>query len=345
MKENFLQNESTGVDLVEFSIVIISYKHDIFFMDALKSILNQKYERTKMELIVVCKSYGTPINFLKTQDVGINLKLVIDDNFRPGPKLRKAIEVSKFDWIVILDDDDLWHPYKLAILSSYILKEKTVVYVHNSKVYINENYSVDQIKVDLVTESNIHKNRNFLGNRIKTSIDCEHNGSSIAFNKSMIKKDLEVLSQLDGAMDTFLYLSARGQESKYLCISEKLTYFRVKEVKSHPSSSYEELSENLLRQLNSYKVIQNLHRHTPYTLKITNTRMVTNEIKLILILHSKKNLREKAVLVKKSLQLKYFADSEGFFLTLLALISMASAKLANHLYSFTRNNIKQHHFS
>lgn len=89
------------------------------------------------------------------------MKLVIDDNFRPGPKLRKAIEVSKFDWIVILDDDDLWHPYKLAILSSYILKEKTVVYVHNSKVYINENYSVDQIKVDLVTESNIHKNRNF----------------------------------------------------------------------------------------------------------------------------------------------------------------------------------------
>ena len=144
MKENSLQKESIGMNSVEFSIVLISFKHEHFFMDALKSVLNQKYERTKMELIVIFKSYGMPIEFLKSQDFDIDLKLVIDDNFKVGTKFRKAVEKSKFDWIAIIDDDDLWHPSKLAVLCKYILKEKSVVYVHNSKIYINENFSFDQ---------------------------------------------------------------------------------------------------------------------------------------------------------------------------------------------------------
>ena len=262
-------------DSVYFSIVLISYKHDAFFLDALESILNQKYERKKMELIVICKSYGAPINFLKTQSLGISLKLVIDDNFKIGPKFRKAIEASKYDWIVILDDDDLWHPYKLTILSSLIQKDKTVRYIHNSKVYINEKFSINQIKVGPILNYNSNETDNFPRNKYKTFSDCEHNESSIAFKKSIIKSALDVLSDLEGSVDTFLYLSARGQESKHLCIDDRLTYFRIRDVKI-PSFSNKDLNDNLIRQLNSYRTIQMLHFHTSYTLNIIKTRIVTN---------------------------------------------------------------------
>ncbi len=336
IKKNSSINKVPDKDSVDFSIVLISYKHDAFFMDALESILNQKYERKKMELIVICKSYGAPINFLKTQSLGISLKLVIDDNFKIGPKFRKAIEASKYDWIVILDDDDLWHPYKLTILSSFIQKDKTVGYIHNSKVYINEKFSINQIKVDPILNYNSNETDNFPRNKYKTFSDCEHNESSIAFKKSIIKSALDVLSDLEGSVDTFLYLSARGQDSKQQCIDDKLTYFRIRDGKN-PSFSNKDLNDNLIRQLNSYRTIQMLHFHTSYTLNIIKTRIVTNEIKLVLLLHFKKDLKEKAILLKTSLQLKLCADPEYFFLILLLVISMVSTKLANRLYSLLRN--------
>jgi glycosyltransferase involved in cell wall biosynthesis len=322
---------------IGFSIVLISFRHDDHFLDACNSVMNQNYDISQMELIIVCKSYGTPVSFLEKEHLNISLKLIIDDDFRQGTKFRKAVEKAKFEWIAVIDDDDLWHPDKLKILSSYIGSDQELQYLHNSKVYVNEHYSFHQLKGDFEESSEDYEKRNFLKSLRKANIDCEHNGSSITFNKMMILGDLDVISRLEGAMDTFLYLCAKGQKLKILCLREKLTYFRVTVDKKDSDKNFNFIA-NLTRQQKSYRVLYDLQNHTSYSLNIVDIRIITNETKLVLLLQSKLGPRERAILTKRCLRLKLFYNAEGFFLTFLSIISIMSIRIANRLYLFIRKN-------
>ena len=318
--------------LIGISIVLISYKHDEYFRDAIDSVLNQNYDRSKIELIVVCKSNGIPISYLEKLPINIDLKLIISDDFRIGPKFKQAVEKAKYEWIAVIDDDDMWHPDKLKVISSYIEKDRTLRYIHNSKVYVNEKYSFNQLKKDAESSVNDAKNENLLERRRKSIVDCEHNESSIIFKKSIVMEDLEVLSRLEGALDTFLYLCAKGQGLNILCLREKMTYFRVNGVKIGSSQNFN-LTGNLSRQLKSYQALYNLQHHTPCSLMIIDRRVTTNQIKLTLLSEMKISRQSRVFLTKNCLKTKLFANFEGFFLTWLSIISVLSVNIASRMYS------------
>lgn len=124
-----------------FSIVIPTYNHAQFLDKAIKSVLNQTYERWEMIIIdnhsqdntdeIVNKFNDSRISFLKIHNNG-----VIASSRNMG------IHASKGEWIAFLDSDDLWYPNKLEVVMSEIHKNLSI-----------DIYSTDEMLVDEISSN------------------------------------------------------------------------------------------------------------------------------------------------------------------------------------------------
>ncbi len=106
----------------KFSVQVCCYNSEKYLEDTIKSILNQTYKNWELIIIndgstdkteeIVKKfiSEGNPIAYYYQERKGF------------AAARNKAIELSKGEWIAILDHDDLWYPEKLEIQSKSIEK-------------------------------------------------------------------------------------------------------------------------------------------------------------------------------------------------------------------------------
>ena len=123
------------------SIIIPYYKKKNYIEQTLKSILNQKYKNFEI-LIVYDDSDKSDLLFLKTLKKNDNrIKLVINNkNIGAGMSRNKAIKLSKGKYLAFIDSDDLWHPNKLKIQLSFMIKNKILI-THTSYNIIDKNNS------------------------------------------------------------------------------------------------------------------------------------------------------------------------------------------------------------
>ena len=123
------------------SIIIPYYKKKNYIEQTLKSILNQKYKNFEI-LIVYDDSDKNELLFLKTLKKNDNrIKLVINNkNIGAGMSRNKAIKLSRGKYLAFIDSDDLWHPNKLKIQLSYMIKNKILI-SHTSYNIIDKNNS------------------------------------------------------------------------------------------------------------------------------------------------------------------------------------------------------------
>lgn len=333
--DSLMQVYKTDSSSIDFSIVLISYKHDDFFSDALNSIINQIYDKTKLELIVVCKSSGKPIDIIKGIRFDFDVKLVIDDGFSQGPKYEAAFQMARHDWIALLDDDDMWRPDKLKVLSNLIAKNDELVYIHNSKKLINKEFHFNNIYGrNLKKEAN-----NDLKKTNKTkinSINCMHNGSSITFKKQIVSNYKYIFGNLPGAVDFFLFASARMFEGKLFCLDEELTYFRVEQKNYKFRKTH--IVNNLTRQLESYYIIENMIQNDSKLSILLQKEIISNQMKLIILGNLKCSRHESFIIIEKITHLKITLDKNFLLLDLLFGIRFVNRKFAKYIYELVSSS-------
>lgn len=98
-----------------FSIIICCYNSQKYIEETLISVINQSYKKYEVILINDGSTDDTEkiIQKIIKNNVEINFKYIKNTNFGLAFARNKAIEFSQFQWIAILDHDDIWNLDKL----------------------------------------------------------------------------------------------------------------------------------------------------------------------------------------------------------------------------------------
>lgn len=209
------------------SIIITSYNAETYIIRTLESIFNQTYKF--YEVIIV--DDGSTDNTKKIvenyiHDHGLdNFRSILLSHVGRVNALNYGIQVAHYDWIAIIDADDLWHRQKLEIQMQYIQKyqlESLGAYSHN---FENDN------------EANL--NNNIENQSLTDSILIEHNFNqmlcfnSVSHSTVIMKKNLAFYNRIENH-DWDLWLKLLHQGTKLHQLKLYLTYHRI-----HSKQSFE----------------------------------------------------------------------------------------------------------
>lgn len=127
--------ESPSQSRPEISVIIMAYNRRDFVKDALHSVLTQTLPRVKYEIILLKNYYDTEIDKYAASN---NVILIFCSEKIIGRMVWTGIEAARGEIISFLDDDDLFTPNKLEVVSE-LLSDKSVGYYHNSVQIISNN--------------------------------------------------------------------------------------------------------------------------------------------------------------------------------------------------------------
>lgn len=211
------------------SILLATCQGERYIKQSIDSILNQTYD--KFELLIglngentITKSilYEYNDNRLKVLDYGNEIGKSIT--------LNKLLNLAKYDWLAIQDDDDIWDSKKLE-----------------KQITLTDEYDVIGTKIKYISETNqIIGEPNLAINHddiIKNSLNGINN---IANTSAIFKKEcaLEIngwATNLDGIEDFDFWLKLIRNGRKFINLNEVLVLHRL-----HSRSNFNTKKHNLL---------------------------------------------------------------------------------------------------
>ncbi len=117
------------------SVIVIAFNRKNYILDALSSVVNM-YVLPDLGLeIVVVKNFSDPfIDHFFAENSIIEVKA---GNTPTGDYVILGLNASHGDWILILDDDDLFTRDKLLILYDYF-HDDSIGVIHNQQEFVND---------------------------------------------------------------------------------------------------------------------------------------------------------------------------------------------------------------
>ena len=208
------------------SVILTAFNRRDYLNDALDSLINQDFDKTMMEIILV-KNFSDKMIDDKIAEYGGKL-VYSDGNF--GRMVADAIELATKDIIAFLDDDDFFLSWKLRESFELFSKVQNLYLLHDSVINftnINEvkfqHMQFEHVSHMLVKEEdlNLHSIRKLL----KLS-PLWHN-SSFVINSDLLKVNLPLLRKVKLSADTFFFLLWLESKTKAVFLSSSLTGYRI----------------------------------------------------------------------------------------------------------------------
>lgn len=226
-KFNCIQYHRLLVLLVYFSIIIYSYDRKDYIMEAVLSAVQQNFDRSSFEIIVV-KGFEDAAIDLELQASGV--KNIFLDEKSLGKKVARGIEESTGEFICLLDDDDKFEPDKLSSLQRIISGAPDVDFVHNSLTRIGEHGNT----MDWNSTENVRKIISYSPTNDECSSLSEvmrHRGdwylSAMSIRKSVMQRVMSDLENTYQSIDKFIFFSALNYGRRILMVPDKLTRYRM----------------------------------------------------------------------------------------------------------------------
>jgi len=128
-----LQKTSAAVGGI--AVVIPSYNRKHLILDSLESVANQTLLPDKVFLVDDGSSDGTQQvveEWKQSRAPGFDLVYIYQSNAGPGAARNRGIqEAAGYNWVALLDSDDVWHPEHLYRLVEAILEHPDAVAASN----------------------------------------------------------------------------------------------------------------------------------------------------------------------------------------------------------------------
>lgn len=214
------------------SILIPIYNGIEFINDSVSSILNQTYtdwelligingHQKNSEIYIKAKEYEKLSNKIKVFDF-YNLK-------GKSNTLNEMINYCSYNYIALLDVDDIWHPKKLQIQSKYLDNYDVI---GSNCIYFRDrlNRFVQNIPINDINNFDFFKS------------------NPIINSSSIIKKNICFWNnKFDGVEDYDLWLRLKQQNKKFYNCKEILVKHRIHNKSAFNSKGNNNLVANLLQ--------------------------------------------------------------------------------------------------
>ena len=181
-----------NLDNISFSIILCCYNSEKYIEETLYSILNQTYNNYEIIIVDDGSKDSTPKiirNFIISNDQ-IKIKYFYNNNSGLSSSRNFAISKAQFDWIAIIDHDDMWLKTKLEEQAKNILNNPSKKLFFSDYYILKNKKKFSRFKIYeakdnfVVSKLNLTKYSGFINLII---YGCFIGSSTVVFDKKIIK--------------------------------------------------------------------------------------------------------------------------------------------------------------
>lgn len=235
---------------VFFSVIICCYNSEKYIVDTLKSVINQTY--SKYEIIIIDDgSYDNTINLINKFILdypNILIKIISQQNSGLSMARNVAIAKSKYDFIAILDHDDLWESNKLFEQVKQINENKNCVLFFSDFKYLKYKSKMTSRFQTAIEKDNYDPSSLNLNSKIGfinlSLLGCFIGSSTVVFNKKIINSIGKFNTDYKFLTDYIFFLDVSKKFDIY-CSSLKLSSWRY-----HDDNATIKLNKTYIKEMN-----------------------------------------------------------------------------------------------
>lgn len=195
-----------------FSVIIPTFNQDVFLQKAIKSVLEQTFQ--KFEIIVVDNfSQDNTENVVKSFDKKVIKYIKIHNNGVIAKSRNIGIKESKGNWVAFLDSDDKWLPERLMTLHNFIQKNNFYEIICTDEYIIDKVRNIKRIWRYGPYRNNFYKVLLKYGNCISTSATVVK--KSFLLNNNIYFNESDKFAPQED-YDFFLNLAKKDAKFKFL---------------------------------------------------------------------------------------------------------------------------------
>jgi glycosyltransferase involved in cell wall biosynthesis len=236
-----------------FSIIISTYNQEKFIEEAIESVLNQDFQRKKIEIIVVDDG-STDKTSEKVKKYKDEIKYIYKENKGQASCYNVGIKIARGEYISLLDADDYFLPEKLKKVAEEFEKYKEVGSVIHARKTILMEKEIDE---DFPEAHNIELNENTLEIFVKGG---HVTPAQLNFRAQVLKNVLPIPEKnMIFGSDGYLFLTPPFF-TNFSFLKEKLSVYRI-----HGENLF--YTDNIKKFILSIKVWKRIKSHTPKVVK------------------------------------------------------------------------------
>lgn len=303
-------------------------------MEAMKSLAEQSLDRNDFEVVVV-KNYsdGDIDDYAASQ----GYRLINTQATTVGSKMAIGMRESTADIVSFLEDDDIFEPDKLKLISQYFADKEELGFIHNSYTIVDEDgkfYAKDP-RGDRLVELNF--TGSFVSSCSQSHLKFTDLGycSCLSLRKELVENDLKQLESIMSSPDFFLLFSLINAGARGYRIPEKLTRYRLHTSHSNRIGSFDEFMAGNVeireRWVKDYLLMRDCF-HSPQVEELAAFFINYNRLFALSLRPERSMLRKTLPTLQLMMSPRIFSLYEGWFITLFSALSIFSPHGAHKFY-------------
>ncbi|MGC8618583.1 MAG: glycosyltransferase [Thermoplasmata archaeon] len=251
----------------DISVIITAYNRKNFVADAIRSVFNQSYDTSKIELIIIS---NFDVDLPAPVPAGIKVKTIRSEG-TIGEFLYQGISHAEAEIVAFLDDDDLWEPSKVYKLLSAFNDNKELILYRNSLNYIDESgtpiryrRTLDMLPCKLEGLRIFEKEELIRNLPVILSCGGDFNLSTFAIRKNIMNDSrYEQLRSIVSGPDALFFWTSVLESGTVAIDSDPLTLYRVHNLNVSGSVDTSFKSMEITREAKTFKIlIEHLDENT-----------------------------------------------------------------------------------
>jgi glycosyltransferase involved in cell wall biosynthesis len=219
-------------------VIVTVFHRTRFYREALASIAAQTGPLPPVEIVVVRSpdvEIGVPDRF---NTPGWTCRVIRGESVGEGPFFAEGLRHLTSEFVVPLDDDDLWEPGRLRAVTAALRAHPGVGYYHNGQRFVDENGTSVPPHVGRQHLRRFSGAPNGRPTRVTTGELRRHpgglarwgsmfNNSSVAVRRADLERCAPFLADTEWLLDAFLFYAAAASGSDLLFDPTPWTAYRI----------------------------------------------------------------------------------------------------------------------
>ena len=250
----------------QISVVITCFNRRKFLIECVKSALQQTLPRDKYEILVTKNFEDGDIDLFLSQN---GIFSIIEGDVNIGTMIANAVFHASGQYVCFLDDDDIFYPDKLSTIFETTIATPTLVYYHNAFDTIDSKSVKMRDYRHRHPENQIILNSGYDSSAVKRAkaLSGSINMSSITVRRDLIIEYAQVIRDITGLQDVFLFYLCALSRVEMMLDPRVLTGYRIHTSESHGDladiENYSTGNRNVLRKyLKSYEILMTSGNNT-----------------------------------------------------------------------------------